>query len=47
MKNTMDDIQDLIQEAKLRTVWWMLCIFAVTYLLTRKLVTFLVQDFFK
>ncbi|GER49864.1 Phox-associated domain [Striga asiatica] len=25
---------DLIQEAKLRTVWWILCIFAVTYFLT-------------
>ncbi|KAI3448079.1 hypothetical protein Pfo_004744 [Paulownia fortunei] len=34
MKNAMDDLQDLIQEAKLRTVWWILCIFAVTYFLT-------------
>ncbi|KAL8027717.1 hypothetical protein ABFX02_14G113700 [Erythranthe guttata] len=34
MKNVMGDIQDLIEEAKLRTVWWILCIFAVTYFLT-------------
>ncbi|CAA0830920.1 Unknown protein [Striga hermonthica] len=30
----MDDLHDLIQEAKLRTVWWILCIFIVTYFLT-------------
>lgn len=36
MKSLADGIQDLIQEAKLRTVWWMLCIFVVTYFLTRK-----------
>ncbi|PIN08287.1 Intermediate filament-like protein [Handroanthus impetiginosus] len=33
-KNAFEDLQDLIQEAKLRTVWWILCIFAVTYFLT-------------
>ncbi|KAJ0254446.1 Uncharacterized protein HA466_0109330 [Hirschfeldia incana] len=30
----METIQDLIEEAKIRTVWWALCIFSVTYLLT-------------
>ncbi|CAL1372487.1 unnamed protein product [Linum trigynum] len=30
----METIQDLIEEAKLRTVWWGLCIFAVTYFLS-------------
>ncbi|KAL8116204.1 hypothetical protein AgCh_022630 [Apium graveolens] len=30
----MESLQDLIQEAKLRTVWWALCIFAVSYFLT-------------
>ncbi|XP_010467336.1 PREDICTED: uncharacterized protein LOC104747406 isoform X1 [Camelina sativa] len=30
----METIQDLIEEAKVRTVWWCLCIFSVTYLLT-------------
>ncbi|XP_037497636.1 uncharacterized protein LOC105634251 isoform X2 [Jatropha curcas] len=30
----METIQDLIEEAKLRTVWWALCIFAVTYFLS-------------
>ncbi|CAA0807570.1 Unknown protein [Striga hermonthica] len=30
----MDSVQDLIEEAKLRTVWWVLCIFAVSYFLT-------------
>ncbi|KAL6538972.1 hypothetical protein OROMI_025298 [Orobanche minor] len=35
MKCAMDDLQTLIQEAKFRTVWWILCIFAVTYFLTR------------
>ncbi|KAL1544267.1 hypothetical protein AAHA92_21140 [Salvia divinorum] len=34
MKTLADGIQDLIREAKLRTVWWILCIFAVTYILT-------------
>lgn len=33
----METIQDLIEEAKLRTVWWGLCIFCVTYFLSRKL----------
>ncbi|KAK1395075.1 Phox-associated domain Phox-like Sorting nexin C-terminal [Heracleum sosnowskyi] len=30
----MESLQDLIEEAKLRTVWWALCIFAVSYFLT-------------
>ncbi|RDX92044.1 Sorting nexin-13 [Mucuna pruriens] len=30
----MDSVNDLIQEAKLRTLWWALCIFAVSYFLT-------------
>ncbi|CAN8257891.1 unnamed protein product [Cochlearia groenlandica] len=30
----METIQDLIEEAKVRTVWWGLCIFSVTYFLT-------------
>lgn len=30
----MECIQDLIEEAKLRTVWWGICIFAVSYFLT-------------
>ncbi|KAL7156741.1 hypothetical protein ABFS83_02G029300 [Erythranthe nasuta] len=34
MKKAMDSLQDLIEEAKLRTVWWILCIFAVSYFLT-------------
>ncbi|XP_011092902.2 uncharacterized protein LOC105172973 [Sesamum indicum] len=34
MKNAMDNLQDLIQEVKLRTVWWILCIFSVSYFLT-------------
>ncbi|KAJ9537805.1 hypothetical protein OSB04_030538 [Centaurea solstitialis] len=29
----METLQDLIEEAKLRTVWWALCIFAVSYFL--------------
>jgi hypothetical protein len=36
----METIQDLIEEAKLRTVWWALCIFAVSYFLTRKYLNF-------
>jgi sorting nexin-13 len=36
----METIQDLIEEAKLRTVWWALCIFAVSYFLTRKFLNF-------
>ncbi|XP_060961155.1 uncharacterized protein LOC133031664 isoform X1 [Cannabis sativa] len=30
----METIQDLIDEAKLRTIWWGLCIFAVSYFLS-------------
>lgn len=33
----METIQDLIEEAKLRTVWWALCIFVVSYFLSSKL----------
>ncbi|KAK4405234.1 hypothetical protein Sango_0529900 [Sesamum angolense] len=40
MKNAMDNLQDLIQEVKLRTVWWILCIFSVSYFLTRNSLTF-------
>lgn len=29
-------VDDLIEEAKVRTVWWALCIFAISYFLTRK-----------
>ncbi|XP_071691773.1 uncharacterized protein [Rutidosis leptorrhynchoides] len=29
----MESLQDLIEEAKLRTVWWALCIFVVSYFL--------------
>lgn len=32
----MESVNDLIQEAKLRTLWWALCIFVVSYFLTRK-----------
>ncbi|PIN08680.1 hypothetical protein CDL12_18745 [Handroanthus impetiginosus] len=34
MKKVMESLEDLIEEAKLRTVWWILCIFAVSYFLT-------------
>ncbi|PON56985.1 Phox domain containing protein [Parasponia andersonii] len=30
----METVQDLIEEAKLRTVWWALCIFAFSYFLS-------------
>ncbi|KAL1833732.1 hypothetical protein ACET3Z_003383 [Daucus carota] len=30
----MKTIEDLIEEAKIRTVWWALCIFSVSYFLT-------------
>ncbi|EXB63666.1 hypothetical protein L484_027008 [Morus notabilis] len=30
----METVKDLIEEAKLRTVWWALCIFAVSYFLS-------------
>ncbi|KAK9071170.1 hypothetical protein SSX86_009738 [Deinandra increscens subsp. villosa] len=30
---SMETLQDLIEEVKLRTVWWALCIFAVSYFL--------------
>ncbi|KAL6584730.1 hypothetical protein OROMI_004019 [Orobanche minor] len=34
MMKGMESLQDLIQELKLRTVWWAQCIFAVSYFLT-------------
>ncbi|KAK9109018.1 hypothetical protein Sjap_017078 [Stephania japonica] len=34
MGKAMETVQDLVQEAKLRTVWWGICIFAVTYFLS-------------
>lgn len=34
MKTAMESLQDLVEEAKLRTVWWILCAFVVTYFLT-------------
>lgn len=36
MKKAIRTIEDLIQEVKLRTVWWALFIFSVSYFLTRK-----------
>ncbi|KAL0384155.1 UNVERIFIED_CONTAM: hypothetical protein Sradi_2809800 [Sesamum radiatum] len=35
MTKGMESLQDLLEEVKLRTVWWVLCIFAVSYFLTR------------
>ncbi|CAO2145672.1 unnamed protein product [Urochloa humidicola] len=34
MRKRMESVDDLIEEAKLRTVWWALCIFAISYFLT-------------
>ncbi|KAL5664641.1 hypothetical protein ACJX0J_024749 [Zea mays] len=36
MRKRMESVDDLIEEAKLCTVWWALCIFAVSYFLTRE-----------
>lgn len=30
----MTSLQELIEEAKLRTVWWAICVFAITYFLS-------------
>ncbi|XP_073013591.1 uncharacterized protein [Typha latifolia] len=30
----MNTLQDLIEEAKVRTVWWAICVFAITYFLS-------------
>ena len=32
----MESVDDLIEEAKLRTVGWALCVFAISYFLTRE-----------
>jgi sorting nexin-13 len=32
----MGSVDDLIEEAKVRTVCWALCIFAISYFMTRK-----------
>ncbi|CAO2147748.1 unnamed protein product [Urochloa humidicola] len=34
MRKRMESVDDLIEEVKLRTVWWALCIFAISYFLT-------------
>ncbi|TKV99388.1 hypothetical protein SEVIR_8G040000v4 [Setaria viridis] len=34
MPKRMESVDDLIEEAKVRTVWWALCIFAISYFLT-------------
>lgn len=34
MKKAMQTLQDLIEEAKIRTVWWALCIFCINYFLS-------------
>ncbi|KAF8664772.1 hypothetical protein HU200_054494 [Digitaria exilis] len=34
MRKRMESVDDLIEEAKLRTVWWALCVFAICYFLT-------------
>ncbi|XP_062182219.1 uncharacterized protein LOC133886568 [Phragmites australis] len=34
MRRRMGSVDDLIEEAKVRTVWWALCIFAISYFLT-------------
>lgn len=39
----METLYDLIEEAKLRTLWWALCIFTVSYFLTRKRISNLFQ----
>lgn len=36
----METVQDLIEEFKLRTVYWVLCIFSVSYFLTREFFNF-------
>ena len=36
MRRAMGSVDDLIEEAKARTVCWALCIFAISYFLTRK-----------
>ncbi|KAF0915898.1 hypothetical protein E2562_000542 [Oryza meyeriana var. granulata] len=34
MRRAMRSVDDLIEEAKVRTVWWALCVFAISYFLT-------------
>ncbi|XP_052136127.1 uncharacterized protein LOC127754593 [Oryza glaberrima] len=34
MRRAMVGVDDLIEEAKVRTVWWALCVFAISYFLT-------------
>ncbi|KAJ8644606.1 hypothetical protein MRB53_006354 [Persea americana] len=32
----METLQDLIEEAKVRTLWWAICIFSIAYFLSHK-----------
>ncbi|PNT64147.1 hypothetical protein BRADI_4g25047v3 [Brachypodium distachyon] len=34
MRRAMRSVDDLIEEAKVRTVWWALCVFAISYFIT-------------
>ncbi|TVU26776.1 hypothetical protein EJB05_29337 [Eragrostis curvula] len=34
MRKRMESVDDLIEEVKKRTVWWALCVFAISYFLT-------------
>jgi hypothetical protein len=36
MKKPMESVNDLIHEVNLRTLWWAISIFAVSYFLTSK-----------
>jgi hypothetical protein len=36
MRKRMESVDDLVEEAKTRAVWWALSIFAVAYFITRE-----------
>lgn len=41
----METLQDLIEEAKVRTLYWALCVFAVCYFLSRECFVFILKFF--
>ena len=36
----METLQDLIEEAKVQTLWWAICIFGIAYFLSHKKMRF-------
>lgn len=41
----MDSVEDLVEEAKVRTVWWAICVLLLAFFLSRNLLLHLSPEF--